>query len=128
MIETPTSPNRSGKNFSYPAVINRHVPANLTNGQTLTGLKATVAGIHGAGETLRGTLNGSVDRRFHASPETIAANEAVTRQGAEEIEYGHLSHHGKRDLRGERERMEAEQVERMRREREVQERAQRRMR
>jgi hypothetical protein len=45
--------------------------------------------MQGVGETLRGTLNSSVDRRFgHASPETLAKNEQTLAAGRAEIETG----------------------------------------
>ncbi len=46
----------------------------------------------GVGETLRGTVNSSVDRRFKASPEAIAAHESVVRAGQEEMNSGRLHH------------------------------------
>ena len=47
--------------------------------------------VQGAGETLRGTLNSAVDRRFKASPEQIAAHNQVAQAGREEIESGRMS-------------------------------------
>jgi len=58
----------------------------------LQGLKVAAAGIHGAGEALRSTLNGAVDQQFHASPETMAAHRAVAERGRQEVETGKLSH------------------------------------
>ncbi len=49
----------------------------------------------GVGETLRGTLNSTVDRRFHASPEQQAYNDRVLQGGRQEIESGHLSEHSR---------------------------------
>ena len=43
----------------------------------------------GVGETLRGTLNSSIDSRFgHASPETLAHNQQTLDAGRAEIETG----------------------------------------
>lgn len=45
----------------------------------------------GVGETLRGTLNSSIDKRFgHASPETLAHNEQTLAAGRNEIATGHF--------------------------------------
>lgn len=51
-------------------------------------IKTAAAGIHGAGETLRGTLNSTIDRRLGAAPESIAAHDAVADRGRMEIETG----------------------------------------
>ncbi|MCJ1458615.1 hypothetical protein MMC28_008989 [Mycoblastus sanguinarius] len=88
-------------NFSYPS---RTPPngavagASSTAGQrsqqepsTLQNLKTAAVGIHGVGETLRGTLNSSVDKRFGGSPEQVAAHQQVVNNGREEIEGGRLS-------------------------------------
>jgi hypothetical protein len=45
--------------------------------------------MQGVGETLRGTLNSTMDRKFgHASPETLAKNEQTLAAGRAEIESG----------------------------------------
>ncbi|KAF7508288.1 hypothetical protein GJ744_009433 [Endocarpon pusillum] len=60
---------------------------------TFQNLKVAAAGIHGAGETLRGTLNSSIDRHIgHAPPEKLAAHQQVLAHGASEIESGKLYH------------------------------------
>ena len=46
----------------------------------------------GAGETLRGTLNSSVDRRFNAPPDKVAQHEQVANVGQQEISGGKLLH------------------------------------
>ena len=46
--------------------------------------------IQGAGETLRGTVNSAVDRRFKAPPEQVAAHNQVAQAGREEIETGRM--------------------------------------
>lgn len=63
-------------------------------GSTLANLKtAAAAGIHGAGETLRGTLNATADRRFgHVSPATHAKSEDVINAGCAEIQTGRFAH------------------------------------
>jgi len=49
----------------------------------MANLKAAAAGIHGAGETLRGTFNDTFDRR---NPNAHAKNQAVIDKGRSEIE------------------------------------------
>ena len=59
---------------------------------TLSSLKAAAAGIHGVGETLRGTLNSNIDRRIPTSrdPEQQAAlvkkHEDIAAAGRSEME------------------------------------------
>jgi len=63
---------------------------------TIGNLKAAAAGIHGVGETLRGTFNSSIDRNVgHASAETLAKNEQVLQSGRNEMDTGRFDHHGK---------------------------------
>ncbi|TID27763.1 Sphingolipid C9-methyltransferase 2 [Venturia nashicola] len=57
---------------------------------TLQSLKFAAAGIHGAGETLRGALNSNIDRRTGASEAQLAKHNAVLDRGRQEIETGHL--------------------------------------
>ncbi|KAF2136497.1 uncharacterized protein K452DRAFT_362488 [Aplosporella prunicola CBS 121167] len=110
---TPTTPTRP--NFSYPGRSpvpsqdrlsmpphnfapqqGASVPAPLQinhpqgqashhRGSTLSNLKSAAVGIHGAAETLRGTLNSTVDRRFGADAETMAKNDRVVQAGRAEI-------------------------------------------
>lgn len=105
-LRTPDRPDRnasSSPNFSYPH------PAPTSRGPgTIQNLKVAAAGIHvrtilqnlkfclliihqGAGETLRGALNSSVDRRFHAPPDTVAKHDEVAASGRSEIESGRFS-------------------------------------
>lgn len=64
---------------------------------TFQNLKTAAIGIHGAGETLRGTLNSSIDRHVgHAPPERLAAHEQVVSAGAAEIEAARF-HEGARE-------------------------------
>jgi hypothetical protein len=51
-------------------------------------LKTAAAGIHGAGETLRGTINSAVARRTGAPNEVVAAHDTVAAKGRQEIETG----------------------------------------
>jgi len=94
------SPTR--QNFSYPGRNPPAVPQHDENssgkplrqsGSTLANLKAAAAGIHGAGETLRGTLNQTVDSRMtrHPNPELAARNEQIIAQGRAEIERARLN-------------------------------------
>ncbi|KAM0806006.1 hypothetical protein BDR22DRAFT_830022 [Usnea florida] len=107
---TPNSPQGQGRhNFSYPSRTPPNERAQVPgqsqtqmpiqqqpqNPSTLQNLKTAAVGIHGVGETLRGTLNSTVDRRFHAPPEQQAQNERVLNAGRQEIESGHLSEHSR---------------------------------
>lgn len=80
----PTVPNNSTQYNNTGAPVQRQ--------STLSNLKAAAAGIHGVGETLRGTLNSNIDRRFTGSgnPEKHAAivkkHEDVIAAGRSEIE------------------------------------------
>ncbi|ODM17218.1 hypothetical protein SI65_07617 [Aspergillus cristatus] len=51
------------------------------------GIQNAYAGIHGAGESLRGALNAAVDRTF-GSPEGVEKNQGIARKGEEEIRSG----------------------------------------
>lgn len=53
------------------------------------------AGIHGAGEALRGTVNSVVDRRLGADQEAMKKNEAAIQVGRYEIENRRF--HGRHD-------------------------------
>jgi len=59
---------------------------------TVQNLKTAAAGIHGAGEALRGVINSTVDKRLGASPETLAKHESVIDRGRAEIETGRYQH------------------------------------
>ncbi|KAJ5553108.1 hypothetical protein N7494_002486 [Penicillium frequentans] len=48
------------------------------------GIRGVAAGVHGAGETLRGALNATVDRAF-GSHESAEWNEEIERRGEQEI-------------------------------------------
>jgi hypothetical protein len=50
--------------------------------------------VQGAGETLRGTLNSSVDRRFGANHQTTAKDQAAIETGRYEVENGRFEHWG----------------------------------
>ena len=49
----------------------------------------------GAGEALRGTLSGAVDKRFGSSPEEVARHNQVAMSGKSEIESGQLSNNSR---------------------------------
>lgn len=77
-------------NFSYPARNEER-----KHGGAFSNLKAAVVGIHGVGETLRGTLNDSVDRHVpggnaEARAAAQAKNNAVLDRGRNEM--GGLQH------------------------------------
>ncbi|KAL5333135.1 hypothetical protein BJX70DRAFT_381963 [Aspergillus crustosus] len=55
-----------------------------------SGVRGVFAGIHGAGEWLRGGINAAVDRTF-GSEEGVTRNEAISRAGQEEIRSGKFS-------------------------------------
>ncbi|KAI9369834.1 hypothetical protein BJX61DRAFT_125217 [Aspergillus egyptiacus] len=55
-----------------------------------SGVRGVFAGIHGAGELLRGGLNATVDRAF-GSEEGVTKNEAIARAGQEEMRSGRFS-------------------------------------
>ena len=57
--------------------------------------RCVLTGLKGAGETLRGTFNSAVDRRFNAPPEQIAAHNQVAQGGRAEIDSGHFNHNGR---------------------------------
>ncbi|KAJ5092044.1 hypothetical protein NUU61_006914 [Penicillium alfredii] len=54
------------------------------------GAKGAAAGIHGAGESLRGALNAAVDRAF-GSNEGAERNQEIARKGEQEIQTGQFS-------------------------------------
>jgi len=55
-----------------------------------SGVGGVFAGLHGAGEKIRGEFNAGVDRAFN-EPEGVVKNEGVARQGEGEIESGRFS-------------------------------------
>ncbi|KAL8991683.1 MAG: hypothetical protein Q9169_007747 [Polycauliona sp. 2 TL-2023] len=65
-------------------------PQQQHNQGTLQGLKNAAVGIHGAGETLRGTLNSAVDRRTGAPAERLAEHDRVLAAGRHEMETGRM--------------------------------------
>ncbi|KKY36379.1 hypothetical protein UCDDA912_g03639 [Diaporthe ampelina] len=100
-IATPPVPERSTnrhgapQNFSYPGR-NDSPPDNYFHEapkeprSTLESLKTAAVGLHGVGETLRGTLNDSVDRRFGSSQQARDKNQAAIDAGRFEIEQRRL--------------------------------------
>ncbi|KAK2927188.1 hypothetical protein FoTM2_012362 [Fusarium oxysporum f. sp. vasinfectum] len=71
----PPPGDKPAVNYSRPA-----------NKSTFANLKSAAAGIHGAGETLRGTLNSSVDKHFGGTPQAIEKNQAAIDAGRYEID------------------------------------------
>ncbi|KAJ0417521.1 hypothetical protein BJY00DRAFT_200458 [Aspergillus carlsbadensis] len=55
-----------------------------------SGVRGVFAGIHGAGEWLRGGINAAIDRTF-GSEEGVTRNEAIARAGQQEISSGRFS-------------------------------------
>ncbi|ETN46684.1 uncharacterized protein HMPREF1541_00871 [Cyphellophora europaea CBS 101466] len=96
----PLSPARAS-NFSYPSrnrdsmdpdgvslVTTDHPTTN--NKSTISDLRAAAKGIHGVGETLRGTLNSTIDQNFPRKNDKKAAkanakNDAVLARGRNEV-------------------------------------------
>lgn len=69
-----------------PLRIGQRSEHTLQGQSTISNLKMAAAGIHGAGEALRGTVNSVVDRRLGADQETMKKNEAAIQAGRYEIE------------------------------------------
>ncbi|KAJ3525371.1 hypothetical protein NM208_g11671 [Fusarium decemcellulare] len=70
-----------------PLQVPSHQPSAPTEKpSTIDNLKSAAAGIHGAGETLRGTLNSTVDKHFGANPKAMDKNQAAIDAGRYEIE------------------------------------------
>ncbi|KAL8733744.1 MAG: hypothetical protein Q9166_001938 [cf. Caloplaca sp. 2 TL-2023] len=90
-----TSPS-GRKNFSYPnrggGVMGgqQMTPQQQHNQGTLQGLKSAAIGIHGAGETLRSTLNSAVDRHTGAPAEKMIDHERALAAGRQEMETGRM--------------------------------------
>ncbi|KAJ9241860.1 hypothetical protein DTO166G5_936 [Paecilomyces variotii] len=61
-----------------------------TSGSKTGGLKGALAGIHGVGESIRGSIGKAVDDAF-GDKEGVAKNEAVTREGQREIQTGNFA-------------------------------------
>ncbi|KAL4806074.1 hypothetical protein BDV18DRAFT_138634 [Aspergillus unguis] len=73
------------------------VPSQTTNqkgadaGERLgNGVRGVFAGVHGAGEWLRGGLNSAVDRTF-GSEEGVTRNEAISKAGQDEVQSGRFA-------------------------------------
>jgi len=56
-----------------------------------SGVKGAFAAVHGAGEAIRGTVNGAIDETFDKGHGT-AKDDLVTRAGVNEMETGKFSH------------------------------------
>jgi len=65
---------------------------------TAQSIRTAAAGIHGAGETLRGALNTKVASLTGGTQEEIAAHNAVTERGRREIETGRFYKPGESHL------------------------------
>ncbi|KAL8715739.1 MAG: hypothetical protein Q9220_000406 [cf. Caloplaca sp. 1 TL-2023] len=76
-----TSPSRM--NYSYPSRGGEHQ-------STLQGLKSAAVGVHGAGETLRSTVNSAVDRRFNTPAEKMAEHDRILQAGRQEMDTGRM--------------------------------------
>jgi len=76
------------------SLVQSHTGTTPQRGSTLANLKTAAIGIHGVGETLRGTLNSTVDHRMpgNAPEATHAKNQAVLDAGRSEIETGRYVH------------------------------------
>jgi len=58
--------------------------------QVASGIKGVFAKVHGAGEEIRGELNGAIDEAFHENS-GVAKNQAVAQAGRNEMATGHFS-------------------------------------
>ncbi|KAH8703482.1 hypothetical protein BGW36DRAFT_87344 [Talaromyces proteolyticus] len=59
-------------------------------GQSDKGIKGAIAGIHGAGESIRGTVGAAIDRAFN-DQEGVAKNQAIAREGEWEVKAGRFA-------------------------------------
>jgi len=64
------------------------------------GIKAAAAGVHGAGETLRGTFNAAIDKSMNEPEHVTARHDAVAARGKNEISTGHRSEQDQQKLGG----------------------------
>jgi hypothetical protein len=88
---TLTSPLRYFPDFSRAG---SNTPSSPGPGSTFQNLKTAAAGIHGAAETLRGTLSYTADRRLRSSKTTdadLAKHQQVIDAGRYEIENGRFA-------------------------------------
>ncbi|KAF2127409.1 hypothetical protein P153DRAFT_345060 [Dothidotthia symphoricarpi CBS 119687] len=108
-FSTPQQPlggSRSYGDLNHPAPV--RVPVGQGSMQTqdypqrqstLANLKLAAAGIHGAGETLRGTFNDTFDRRYGGVDSAAhAKNLATIQAGRSEIEAAQFSHRSRPSL------------------------------
>jgi hypothetical protein len=81
----PTTPkaNTNADQTLSPTSQNFFRPTSLAGG-----IKAAVAGVHGAGETLRGSFNAAVDRTTNEPEHVTARHNAVAMAGKNEIKSG----------------------------------------
>ncbi|KIW03182.1 uncharacterized protein PV09_05409 [Verruconis gallopava] len=77
-------PLQPGSASSSPGEHTGHQPRQ----STAQSIRTAAAGIHGAGETLRGALNSSIARRIGGSSDEIAQYDAIAERGRREIETG----------------------------------------
>ncbi|KAL2851690.1 hypothetical protein BJX68DRAFT_65520 [Aspergillus pseudodeflectus] len=87
----------TGPGYQQPASFGDDKPTNTTQSQggnmgerVGSGVRGVFAGIHGAGEWLRGGINAAIDRTF-GSEEGVTRNEAIARAGQQEISSGRFS-------------------------------------
>ncbi|RAK99673.1 protein dprC [Aspergillus ibericus CBS 121593] len=76
----------SGSTYTTPGTGSKSAQAGESFGQ---GVKSAAAGIHGAGESLRGGLNAAVDKAF-GHDEGVARNAAIAQGGEQEIQSGNF--------------------------------------
>ncbi|KAL4876438.1 hypothetical protein BJY04DRAFT_223071 [Aspergillus karnatakaensis] len=89
----PTGTAGGPPEYQAQSVVGNDRPSNKGTemGERLgSGVRGVFAGIHGAGEWLRGGINAAVDRTF-GSEEGVTRNEAISRAGQEEIRSGKFS-------------------------------------
>ncbi|KAL2812654.1 hypothetical protein BJX63DRAFT_432543 [Aspergillus granulosus] len=77
--------------FGYDKPTDTTQPQGGNMGERVgSGVRGVFAGIHGAGEWLRGGINAAIDRTF-GSEEGVRRNEAIARAGQQEISSGRFS-------------------------------------
>jgi len=88
------APLNTSSNYGTSTTSTAH-PTTSSTGSKMkeagSGIKAVLAGIHGAGEKLRGEFNSGVDCTFNER-EGVAKNERIANAGDSEMTTGEFSH------------------------------------
>ncbi|OAX85534.1 hypothetical protein ACJ72_00072 [Emergomyces africanus] len=88
-------PHQNNPSLGRESTFTTSADRGTTEGKTTAsdvghGVKSTLAGVHGLGETIRGSANAAVDRGMK-DPEGVRKNEAIAREGEREVETGQFS-------------------------------------